>query len=89
MKKLPFKVDMAHQDPRPLNPLSMGEFQIYVYDPSTKSVSKEALSEYFDFIPAKILHCRIFTLNHDYDPQLAKIAESVLNSESPSSSTNL
>ncbi len=89
LKKLPFKVDMANQDPRPLNPLGMGEFQIYVYDPSTKTVSKEILREYFDFIPAKILQCRIFTLNHEHDAVLARIAERILGTEAPSSSTNL
>ena len=89
LKKLPFKVDMANQDPRPLNPLSMGEFQIYVYDPSTKAVSKEILREYFDFIPAKIVQCRIFTLNHEHDAELARIAERILGSEAPSSTTNL
>ncbi|HSG04911.1 MAG TPA: HD domain-containing protein, partial [Nitrospiria bacterium] len=62
LKNIEFKVDMANQDPRPLNPLSMGEFQIHVFDPSSKSVSKEALKVYFDFIPAKIVQCRIFTL---------------------------
>lgn len=89
LKKLPFKVDMANQDPRPLNPLSMGEFQIYIYDPSTRSVSKEILREYFDFIPAKIVQCRIFTLNHEHDTELARIAERVLGTETQSSSTNL
>ena len=89
LKKLPFKVDMANQDPRPLNPLSMGEFQIYVYDPSTQTVSKELLKEYFDFIPAKIVQCRIFTLNHEHDAVLARIAERILGTESPSSTTNL
>jgi HD superfamily phosphohydrolase len=89
LKKLPFKVDMANQDPRPLNPLSMGEFQIYVYDSSTKSVSKEILREYFDFIPAKIVQCRIFTLNHEHDAVVARIAERILGSEAPSSTTNL
>ena len=89
LKKLPFKVDMANQDPRPVNPLSMGEFQIYVYDSSTKTVSKEILREYFDFIPAKIVQCRIFTLHHEHDAVLARIAERILGIEAPSSPTNL
>ncbi len=89
LKKLSFKVDMANQDPRPLNPLSMGEFQIYIYDPSTRAVSKERLSEYFDFIPAKIVQCRIFTLDHKRDAVLARIADRILNLETPSSPTNL
>jgi HD superfamily phosphohydrolase len=89
LKKLPFRVDMANQDPRPLNPLSMGEFQIYVYDPSTGTVSKELLREFFDFIPAKIVQCRIFALNHDHDAEIARAAEKVLGTESPSVPTNV
>lgn len=89
IRKLPFKVDMANQDPRPLNPLNMGEFQIYVYDASTKQVSKEVLRDTFDFIPAKIVQCRIFTLTHDHDAELARLTERILNTEAPSSPTNL
>ena len=36
LQALPFRVDMANQDPRPINLLNMGEFQIYVYDPATQ-----------------------------------------------------
>ncbi len=89
LKKLEFRVDMANQDPRPLNPLSMGEFQIYVYEPSTHQVSKEALRDFFDFIPAKIVQCRIFTLNHEHDRDVARAAERVLGTEEPSIPTNV
>ena len=89
LKEIPFKVDMANQDPRPLNPLSMGEFQIYVYNPSTQIVSKELLREFFDFIPAKIVHCRVFSLTHDYDLEFSKAAEKVLGLEESSVKTNV
>jgi HD superfamily phosphohydrolase len=89
LKRLPMKVDMANQDPRPLNPLSMGEFQIYIYDPSTGTVSKELLHEYFDFIPAKVVQCRIFTLTHEHDALISRIADEVLWSESESSPTHV
>jgi len=89
LKKIHFKVDMASQDPRPLNPLMMGDKQIYVYSPSTKDVSKEALKEFFDYIPAKVVLCRIFALNHRYDSVLASVAEKVLVSESNSIKTNV
>jgi HD superfamily phosphohydrolase len=89
MKEIPFRVDMANQDPRPLNPLSMGEFQIYVYNPSTHVVSKELLKEFFDFIPAKIVQCRVFTLNHDFDKEFSRIAEKVLGLEEASVKTNV
>lgn len=89
LRDTPFRVDMANQDPRPLNPLSMGGFQIYVWNPSTKMVSKELLKEFFDFIPAKIMHCRVFSLNHDHDSEFSKAAEKVLGLEESSIKTNV
>ncbi|MBI5198021.1 MAG: HD domain-containing protein [Nitrospirae bacterium] len=89
MKQIPFKVDMASQDPRPLNPLMMGDRQIYVYNPSAKTVSKEALKEYFDYIPAKVILCRIFAPDHRYDAELTEAAESVLSDEKASIKTNV
>jgi HD superfamily phosphohydrolase len=88
-KKVEFRVDMANQDPRPLNPLSMGEFQIHVYDPSSQIVSKEDLTELFKFIPAKIAQCRIFARSHQHDRVLAEVARKVLGAEQASSKTNL
>jgi hypothetical protein len=89
LKKLEFRVDMANQDPRPLNPLSMGEFQIHVYDPSGQTVSKEDLTELFKFIPAKIAQCRIFARSHEHDRFLAEVARKILGTEQASSKTNL
>lgn len=89
LKKVEFRVDMANQDPRPLNPLSMGEFQIHVYDPPTQTVSKEDLTDLFKFIPAKIAQCRIFARSHEHDRFLAEIARKVLGTEQASSKTNL
>src|SRR5262244_1048853 len=36
LRDFDFRIDMAQQDPRPLNPLQMGDRQIYVYDSFTK-----------------------------------------------------
>jgi hypothetical protein len=87
--ELPFRVDLANQDPRPVNPFSMGEFQIHVYDPSTGANSKEPLRALVDFIPAKVVQCRVFALDHATDAELAKATERVLTHEHPSSPTNL
>jgi uncharacterized protein len=89
LRDTPFRVDLANQDPRPLNPLSMGEFQIHVYDPSTGTNSKEPLRALLDFIPAKVVQCRVFALDHAADTELAKATERVLAQEMPSSPTNL
>ncbi|MFY9268917.1 MAG: HD domain-containing protein [Candidatus Manganitrophaceae bacterium] len=75
---LPFRIDMATQDPRPMDPMKMGERQIYVFNPSNRTVTKEALTEYVDSIPAKLIQCRLFALNHDHDGLLSQIAEETL-----------
>src|SRR5215469_6173309 len=38
LRHFPFKIDMAQQDPRPLNPIGMRDRQIYVYDAAAKNV---------------------------------------------------
>lgn len=88
-KDLPFCVDMASQDPRPINPLMMGERQIHVFNPSTHKVEKEPLKDFFDYIPARVVQCRVFTLNHDHDVLLAEIVEDVLGIQEDSIKTNV
>ncbi len=78
LKKVEFRVDLASQDPRPINLLNMGEFQIYVYDPGTQSVSKEALKAFFDYLPARIVQLRVFAKDHGIDATLTRAAESAL-----------
>jgi HD superfamily phosphohydrolase len=89
IKDLPFCVDMASQDPRPINPLMMGERQIYVFNPSTRKVEKEPLKDFFDYIPARVVQCRVFTLNHDHDLILSEIVEQVLGIQEDSIKTNV
>ncbi len=89
LRDLEFCVDMASQDPRPVNPLMMGERQIYVFNPSTRKVEKEPLKDFFDYIPARVVQCRVFTLNHDHDKVLADIVESVLGIQDESIKTNV
>lgn len=89
LRNIEFRVDMASQDPRPLNPLVMGNRQIYIYNPSTKAIAKEPLKEFFDYIPARVVQCRIFALNHEYDLELSRVAEKVLGSDKDSIRTNV
>ncbi len=89
LKDLEFRVDMASQDPRPINPLMMGERQIHVFNPSTRKVDKEPLKDFFDYIPARVVQCRVFTLNHDHDEELAEIVEKVLGIQEESIKTNV
>ena len=77
-QRLPFRVDIASQDPRPMNPLTMGDRQIYIYNPSSRSVSKEALMEFLDSLPATLIQCRVFAHDHERDPLLSQAADQSL-----------
>ena len=89
LKTFPFKIDMALQDPRPLNPLGLGDRQIYVYDSGSKRVSKEHLTELFKYLPGKVAQCRIFAATHEHDQILAEALERALSEDSPAIVTNV
>ena len=89
LKHMDFRVDLAYQDPRPVNPLMMGGKQIYIYNPSSRAVSKEPLQEFLDYIPARLVQCRIFAKDHDHDLELAAAAERVLSDEGAHIKTNV
>ncbi len=78
LKNLEFRVDIASQDPRPSDPVGMGERQLYVYNPSTGDISKEGLTEFVNPFPASLSQCRIFALNHEHDTALSHAAEKSL-----------
>ncbi|HEV8676114.1 MAG TPA: HD domain-containing protein [Methylomirabilota bacterium] len=89
LKDLDFQIDMAFQDPRPLNPLAMGDRQIYVRDGTTDRVSKEPLAVLFKYLPAKVAQCRIFALDHRHDRELTEAFRQVLYEDRPSIPTNV
>ncbi|HET7343521.1 MAG TPA: HD domain-containing protein [Methylomirabilota bacterium] len=89
LKAFPFKIDMALQDPRPLNPLKMGDRQIYVYDAASQKVSEEPLTEILKYLPGKVAQCRIFATNHEHDAALAAALERALGEAPPSIVTNV
>jgi hypothetical protein len=89
LKEFPFRIDMALQDPRPLNPLSMGDRQIYVYDSATDRVAKEPLTEILKYLPGKVAQCRIFAVSHEHDAELAQALDRALGEEPPAIVTNV
>jgi len=89
LAEFPFKIDMAQQDPRPLNPLGMGDRQIYVYDSATRRVDKEPLRELLKYLPGKVAQCRIFAMNHEHDQLLAEALDRALDEDGPSIRTNV
>ncbi len=51
--------------------------RINIYNPSTGKTSYEPLQEIFKYIPARVVHFRVFALNHDHDGALAEAAERI------------
>jgi HD superfamily phosphohydrolase len=89
LKGLSFKVDLATQDPRPLNPMAERGKRINIYNPVTEMTSPEPLLEIYRFIPARVMHFRVFSLSHNYDEELSAAAENVLNTIESAISTNV
>lgn len=82
LKKIEFHVDMAHHDPRPLNPWRDTEGgTLLIYDPGTRRVSREPLRRLFQYIPAKVAICRVYALDHRFDHPLSQAARRALSSE--------
>ncbi|HUM18351.1 MAG TPA: HD domain-containing protein [Candidatus Nitrosotalea sp.] len=89
LRAFPFKIDMAQQDPRPLNPIGMQDRQIYVYDAASRTVSAEPLKELLKYLPGKVAQCRIFAMSHEHDQQLARALDQALGEDRPAHPTNL
>jgi len=82
LKGIEFHIDMAHLDPRPLNPWNASEGTTFlVYDPGSKHISREPLRRIFQYIPAKVAICRVYTSTHRYDRELSLAARQALTSE--------
>jgi hypothetical protein len=78
-----FRVDFAHKDPRPMNLLNMGGFQIFVWNPNKGIVEKDSLQKYLQYLPARMVTLRIFSQDHSIDEILAKAAEETLRRHWP------
>ncbi|MBK7550340.1 MAG: HD domain-containing protein [Syntrophaceae bacterium] len=89
LRRKPFRVDLATQDPRPLNPITEENRRINIYNPSTGTTSPEPLVDLYRFIPARVVHFRVFALTHDHDEAMARAAEKALDSLAGQSKTNI
>jgi len=82
VKGIEFHVDMAHHDPRPLNPWYESEgATLLIYDSGTRRISREPLRRLFQYIPAKVAICRVYVPTHRYDRELSRAARQALASE--------
>lgn len=89
LKRIAFRVDVATQDPRPLNPIAEPGKRINIFNPVTGRTSPEPLAEIYRFIPARVRHFRVFALNHDDDAELSRAAEAALGNLEKSIPTNV
>ncbi|HPK54290.1 MAG TPA: hypothetical protein PK114_07480, partial [Smithellaceae bacterium] len=89
LKDISFKIDLATQDPRPLNPIAEPGKRVNIFNPVSGRTSPEPLMEIYRFIPARVMHFRVFALSHDYDEELSRAAEKVLSSPENSVPTNI
>ncbi|MDP2838551.1 MAG: hypothetical protein Q8O11_00730, partial [Syntrophales bacterium] len=88
-KKKPLRVDLATQDPRPINPMAETGKLVNIFDPVTGTTSPEPLREIYRFIPARVVHLRVFSLDHDHDDLLARAAERILGAVDGTPKTNI
>jgi HD superfamily phosphohydrolase len=82
LRHIPFRVDMARQDPRPLNPWTEETKKILIYDPATGKASPSAVADLFRYIPAQVAHYRVFALDHSHDAELAAATPAALAGQS-------
>ena len=89
VKNIRFRVDLATQDPRPLNPIAESEKRIHIYNPVTGKTSPEPLKEIYRFIPARVVHFRVFSVSHKDDEMLSQAAEKSLTAVDDVCKTNI
>ncbi|HOM07046.1 MAG TPA: HD domain-containing protein [Syntrophales bacterium] len=89
LRGLPFRVDLAAQDVRPINPMTQSDKRINVYDPAAGRISREPLLELYRFIPARLVHFRLFSLDHRHDRELCAAAERALRTQVAPMRTNV
>jgi len=89
LREIEFRVDLATQDPRPINPITERDKRINVFNPSTETTSLEPLRDIYRFIPARVVHFRVFSTNHEHDEELTAAAEKALGSIGEVVKTNI
>jgi uncharacterized protein len=89
LKNIALQVDLATQDPRPVNPMAEGDKRVNIFNPATGITSPEPLKEIYRFIPARVVHFRVFALNHDHDGEISQAAEKALGIMEDSYTTNV
>ena len=75
--KIDFRIDIPALDPRPDNPMAMGDKQIFLYEPASGKIQKETLKQLLEFVPSRIYLCRIYAHNDKYKKELVRAFEEI------------
>jgi HD superfamily phosphohydrolase len=75
--KIDFRIDIPALDPRPDNPVAMGDKQIFLYEPASGKIQKETLKELLEFVPSRVYLCRIYAHNDKYKKELVRAFEKI------------
>ncbi|NTW17940.1 MAG: HD domain-containing protein [Syntrophaceae bacterium] len=89
LKGIAFRIDLATQDPRPINPMAETGRRVNIFNPATGITSPEPLKDIYRFIPARIVHLRVFALSHDHDADISGAAERMLGDLEGTATTNI
>jgi len=89
LKGISFRIDLATQDPRPINPMAETEKRVNIFNPATGITSPEPLKDIYRFIPARVVHLRVFALSHDHDAEISGAAEKMLSDLEGTVKTNI
>jgi hypothetical protein len=65
------------------------EKRINIFNPTTGTTSPEPLKDIYRFIPARVVHLRVFALSHDNDAEISKAAEKMLSALEGTDKTNI
>jgi len=82
------KVDVATQDPRPENPIQMGDDKLFVFDQETSTVSDHRLDEYLKDIPSLKIQFRLYALDCNNETLLKKAFHNAIE-RAPSEETGI
>ena len=79
--KIDFRLDIPALDPRPDNPMAMGDKQIFLYEPGSGKIQKETLKELFEFVPSRVYLCRIYARQDKHREKLIKAFEEIFRTK--------
>jgi hypothetical protein len=65
------------------------EKRVNIFNPATGMTSPEPLKDIYRFIPARVVHFRVFSLNHNHDAEISAAAEKTLSFTERTDKTNI